>query len=288
MAKAQRVLLFVTSALGVIAGCVPPPETPLRICPGKATVQEALSTLEARAGNAVSFRANAQCMLTYHVADSDKQKRNNVPMQIFFSPPSDIYIQGSIGVDPKAVIIGSNDEEFWLALKPKEMSRYYEGRWDEVRDFDGLMLSPKIVLEAFGLLARADAAESDRWSLRNDGPYDILTRNDKAGRPTKRVYVYACDYDVRRIEYLDETGAIVGRARLMGYQPVTEKFAIPTRIDATLTQANGSEDRMEIDLNPPKVKEFSEPQRAYMFTPRGKERAEQVFRYRDGRWVPQK
>jgi hypothetical protein len=274
-------------ALALAAGCVTTPQPPLRVCPGKATVAEALATLEAQAAGAVSFRANAQCLLTYHVSDSDKEKRNNVPMQIFFSPPSDIYIQGSIGVDPKAVIIGSNDEEFWLALRPKEMSRYYEGRWDEVRDFDGLMLSPKIVLEAFGLLTLGDSGEADRWSLSNEGPFDILTRTDETGHATKRLYVYACDYRVHKIEYLDETGTVIGEARLIDHEPVTDSFSIPTRVEATLTQPKGLQDCMKIDLNPPKVKDFNERQRAFMFTPQGKERAEQVFRYLDGRWVPQ-
>jgi hypothetical protein len=167
------------------------------------------------------------------------------------------------------------------------MSRYYEGRWHEVRDFDGLMLSPRIVLEAFGLLALGDSGQTDRWSLSNEGPFDILTRTDETGHATKRLYVYACDYRVHKIEYLDETETVIGEARLIDHEPVTESFAIPTRVEATLTQPNGLQDRMEIDLNPPKVKEFNERQRAFMFTPQGKERAEQVFRYRDGRWVRQ-
>ena len=55
----------------------------------------------------------------------------------------------------KAVILGSNEEEFWLALRPKEISSYYIGRWQDVRDFEGLVMSPRVVLEAVGIRDRA-------------------------------------------------------------------------------------------------------------------------------------
>lgn len=277
-------------AVVVAGGCASPGPVALPVCPGKADVGEALAALAARAENAVSLRVNSRrCLLTYYAPDNNKPERHDVPMKLWFNPPSEVYIQGSIALDAKAVVIGSNAERFWLALRPKEVNSYYEGRWDQVRDFDGLMMSPRVVLEAFGIPVSPDEASStERWSLENEGPFDILTRHDASGRPTKRVYVHACDYSVRKIEYLDPTGRRVGVAALSEYEPVTEDFSIPTHIEATLPHPDGREDTMQIDLGSPTARQFSPQQRAFMFTPRGRERAERVYLYRDGRWIAER
>jgi hypothetical protein len=280
------------SAAGVVAflaGCAAPGKPQLPICPGKADAEQALVTLAAHAEQAVPFRANGRAVLTYHVPDKTKPERHALPgIELRFDPPMEIYVQGSVAVDPRAVILGSNEKEFWLALRPKEMSSYYIGRWEDVRDFEGLTMSPQVVLEAVGILGEGGGApDAALWTLQNSGPYDILTRRDQAGRRVKRIYIYACDYLVHKIEYFDPRGKVVAVAQFADYKPVTEGFRVPTRIRVVSTGSDGRQDSMDIDLGGLKTAEFSERQRQVLFNPPDPAKFEHIYRYEDGRWVAQ-
>ncbi|MBN2133007.1 MAG: hypothetical protein JW741_26135 [Sedimentisphaerales bacterium] len=288
--RADKQCWMWVALIGALAGgCVSQGPASLPVCPGKANVEEALSTLAAQAEKATSFRVSSgQCLLTYHSPEDGKQKRNNLFLKLWFNPPREIYVQVTIAADPTAIIVGSNDERFWLSLRPKEMSSYYEGQWSQVRGFDGLMISPMILLEAFGIVAtESDVPGGPVWSLKNKGPFDILTRCDEAGRPTQRVYVHACDYRVRKIEYFNEHGDVVATTAMADYKQVGEEFSVPAQIKATLTGPDGLKDSMEIELSSMGAREISQAQRDRMFVPRGRERAEHVYRYEDGRWVPE-
>jgi hypothetical protein len=284
---------FRISALGAIvlgivllAGCAAPREK-LRICPGQPTAEAALQALAVRAEHAVPMRANGQGLLTYYVPDKKKTERHNLPLQMWFSPPSDTYIQGSVGVDATAVRLGSNDQKFWLALRPKEISSYYIGAWKDVQDVQGFMMSPRIVLEALGIVLEPGGVPNTAlWSLENKGPYDILTRRNEAGHIVKRVQIYACDYVVHKIEYFNPRGKVVAVAGLGDYKPVTETFSVPTRITVESTGPSGHKDSMKIDLSSLKeMKPLNEKQRQRLFVPPPEERFEHVYRYEDGRWV---
>lgn len=270
----------------LLGGCVSGPPK-LAVCPGKPTTDEALQTLAARAASAVPLRANGQAMLTYHVPDKKKPERHNLPLELRFEPSGNIYIQGSIAVDPRAVILGANDQEFWLALSPKEMSSYYIGQWDEVRDFEGLMMSPRVVLEALGLVVEPSSADAALWSLENRGPYDILTRRDEAGRMVRRVYIYSCDYAVHKIEYSDGQGKVLAVAQLGDYKDVAEGFRVPTKMHVVSTNPDGRRDTMEISLTGVRTYQFKDQQRQVLFSPPPRGKFDNVYRYQAGRWVPE-
>lgn len=283
--KCARGLLV--ACLGVLlCGCAAGPP-PLPICPGKPTLKESLRTLATYGQDAVPLRANGEALLTYHVPDKKKPERHILPMKMWFNPPIEIYIQGSIAVDPRAVTVGSNEKEFWLALRPKEMNAFYRGQWQDVRDVDGLLVSPRVVLEAFGIVVEPnDVANSSLWTMENKGPYDILTRRDEAGRLLKRVYVHACTYLVRRIEHFDPEGQIALLAQFRKYKPVAGGFHVPTAINLVSTAPDGRKDFIRIDITSTKVMEFSEPQRRYLFVPKP-DTFENVYRYENGQWVPE-
>ncbi len=269
----------------LLGGCAPAPPQ-LRVCPGKRNAEEALQALAARAQSAVPLRANGQGILTYHVPKKKKAERHNLPLKLWFDPPSDIYIMGSVAVDPQAVVIGSNDTEFWLALRPKEMSSYYLGQWKDVQGFEGLMMSPRVVLEALGIVVEpAGQLNAARWSLENKGPYDILTRRDEAGHIVKRVYVYSCDYLVHKIEYHDRRGKLMAVATLGEYRPVTEQFRVPTRIAVESIAPDKRKDSIKISLDVPRETQISERQRQRLFVPPKPERFEHIYRYEEGHWV---
>ncbi len=262
---------------------------------------EALQTLAARAARASPLRANGQAILTYHVPNKRRVERHNVPIELRFAPPADIFIQGSIAVDPRAVIMGSNERDFWLALRPKEISSYYLGQWREVGDFEGLMMSPRIVLEAMGLVAEpAAAVDETQWTLKYERPCDVLIRRDSTGRMVKRLYIYACDYSVRRIEYFDGRGKVVAVAQLRNYKPVEEgtgsstakervrePFDVPTRIDIVATGPEGQKDSVVMDIRSVTTTRFNERQRQSFFNPPPADRYENIYHWEDGQWVPE-
>lgn len=282
-----------TAVLAVLAaGCATTGMPTLPACPGKASAEDALAALNARAEKAVPLRVSGgQCRLSYYVPDDDKPKRHNLSMQIWFHPPSQMYIQGAIAVDPKGLIVGCNAEEFWLALRPKEMSAYYWGQWDESANVEGLIVSPQIVLEAFGIIVRHDGqADAGSWSLRNDGPYDVLTLDDGAGQIRKRVHIYTCDYLVRKIEYFDREGKIAATAELDDYKPVTEGFLVPTKMLVTAMGPDGRADVAEITLASLRKKELSAAARQRYFQRQTGEadNYERVYRYDKGRWTTER
>jgi len=262
----------------------------LAICPGQATVTEALQTLALRAQRAVPVWANGNAVLTLHTPDRKKPERHALDLVIRFDPPTRLYVQGNVTAVPRAVILGSNDEEFWLALRPKEISSYYIGRWQEVRDFEGLVMSPRVVLEAIGIVVQPGAElEAASWTLENKGAYDILTRRDAAGRPVKRLHVYACDYSVHKIEYFEARGRVVAVAQLGEYEPLVEGFQVPTRIEITSTRPDRRKDSVVMDISSASVrtKPFSEKQRQGLFHPPEADKFENIYRYEDGQWVRQ-
>jgi hypothetical protein len=284
-----------TAALLLVlaAGCTTPETVKqLPICPGKGSAEEALAVLNSRAEKAVPLRVSGgQCRLTYFVPDDDEEKRHNLPLQLWFHPPSQIYIQGSIAVDSKALIVGCNDEEFWLALRPKEMSAYYYGQWDETANVDGLVVSPQIVLEAFGIIAgRGGGAGSSTWSLSSEGAYDVLTLENTDGKILKRVHIYTCDYLVRKIEYFDREGKLAAMAELDEYEAVVEGFQIPTKMLVTAIGPDGRADVADIKLASLKQKELSEAAREQVFArnPGDMDRFEKVYHYQDGKWTTER
>ncbi len=280
--------LFVGFAAAVfIGGCAAPGRPRLPVCPGKASVDEALAALTAHAQQAVPLRANGQILLKYHEPDSKGEKQHNLPMTLWFNPPWETYIQGSIAADPKAVVIGSNRENFWLVLRPKEMSAYYIGQWDQARTVEGLMMSPMIVLEAFGIITDNEPNEGG-WSLKNEGAYDILTRRNEAGRLVKRVHVYACDYLVHKIEYFDDRQKVVAVAELGEYEPVAESFRVPTRVRVTAIGPTKRQDSISIALTSMSERKPNEQQKRVFFNPPDSEKFEHVYELAGGKWVPQR
>lgn len=270
------------------AGCAGLQEKPLPICPGSQNVQEALQVLRARADVAVAFRATGQCQLEYHVPDGKGTKGQTLALQnVFFQPPSDVYIQGNVTGVPMALVVGSNETEFWLALRPKEIDSYYWGRWDEAANAEGMLINPAIVLEAFGILGHDDP--NARWSFEKQGPYDVLTRLNAVGQPARRLYVYSCDGFVHKMEYFGPDGGVVATAELKQYKPVVGNFQVPTRIHVATMDRAGQEDTIDIQLSAGRETTFSGAARARAFTRNPREMGQfgHVYRLQNGHWVSQ-
>ena len=280
-----RLYFYFAAAILIFAGCAPEIREPVEVVPGKESVAEALSVLKARSQNAVPLLAKGRCVLKYFDEDK-KERKESLPMvRVVVNPPVEIYLQGDATLVPKAIVLGSNEREFWLALKPKEISTYWWGQWSEQVSSEGLTINPRTVLEAIGIV---EIKAEENWSLSNEGAFDILTRRER-GVVTKKIYIYSRDYLVRKIEYFNTNGQAVAYTELEGYKEVSDGFFVPALINIIAYRQNSDEDLLNINLHLMSIrpKEITEGMQNFFFNrpePRG---FEHVLVNEGGKWIEQ-
>jgi len=281
----QHNLLFfhLVGTILILTGCAPEIRRPTRICPGAESADEGLSILGRQSQNAVPLKANGQCRLQYYT--EGKRHSENFPVKLWANPPAEIYLQGDVAFDPKGVVFGSNERQFWLSIKPKEVSSYWWGWWSEQSHLQNLMVSPKLVLEALGIAELGGVVED--WSLSNEDGFDILTRRDERGVIIKRVHIYNCDHTVRKIEYFDVSGEAVVVTELDRYKEVLEGFFVPAVIKVSNVTKDSEGDYVIITLGSIKPDSFTQKQRDFLFNrpePRG---FKHIYRIVDGEIIEQ-
>ena len=244
----------------VIAGCAPQMHKPSSLCPGKNSTAQALSILKFRSQNAVPLRANGQCRLHYYV--DQKLRKENFPVKLWLNPPSEIYLQGDIAFDPRAIVAGLNEDEFWLAIKLKEVSTYWWGIWPGWACTESLNINPKLLLEAFGATQLGD---EQYWSLSNEDNFDVLTKHNGKGMVIKRLYIDSCDYLVRRIEYFNADGQTVVVAEMDKYKQTAKDFFVPGVIEVILIAGDKDKEAFRIVLDSVKPAVFSNKQHNILF-----------------------
>ena len=279
MKKARYFAICVTALL-VLAGCGPDLRKPLEICPGKNSVAEALAALQSQSENMVSLYARGKSRLEYY--DNGKKRKENLDVKILVKSSDEIYLRGDMSIVQKAIILGSNEREFWLAIKPKEISAYWWGQWSDLDSSQNLLINPKTLLEALGV---AETDVQADWSLSNKGPFDILTKRDD-GVIIKKIYVYCCDYTIRKIEYYDFNGQALACMELEEYKEVTENFFVPGLIEVTTFGPNQKEDSISItfNLNSIQQKEITGRQNDFFkrLPPQG---YKNLHRLENGKWM---
>ena len=280
MKKARVFVSFLTILLA-LTSCGPK-QKPLLICPGKNSVAEALIALKSQSENMVSLYARGKCRVQYY-DEKGKRRRDNLDVKLLVKSPAEIYFQGDLPIVPKAVILGSNKNEFWLELRPKEISTYQWGQWSELESSEDLLINPKNLLEALGI---AEIDTQADWSLSNEGPFDILTKR-RGGAEIQKIYIYCCDYTIRKIEHFDLEGRILANAELDKYENISENFSVPSRIKIT-TFGPSKKDSFSIslDLRSIQHRQFTEKQ-ADFFKPDSTKGFKHIFRLVDGQWVEQ-
>ncbi len=302
-----RLYFYFAAAILLFAGCAPEIQAPVEVVPGKESVAEALSVLKARSQNAVPLLAKGRCLLRYYDAEKKKTKKEPLTVRVLVKPPVEIYLQGDATLVPKAVVLGSNEREFWLALKPKEISTYWWGQWSEQVSSEGLTINPRTVLEAIGVV---EIKAEENWSLSNEGAFDVLTRREppfllspapaspdasrgggqeSTGVVTKKIYIYSRDYLVRKIEYFDSNGQAVAYTELEGYKEVSDGFFVPALINIIAYRQNSDEDSLNINLHLMSIrpKEITEGMQNFFFSrpePRG---FEHILLNEGGKWIEQ-
>jgi hypothetical protein len=268
--------------ISIFAGCEAPMQQPMRHCEGKKTVAEAIAALNSHRDKAVPIRTTGQCLLRYYL--EGKRHKENFPIKLWINPPDEIYLQGDVAFNATGLVLGSNANEFWFWLKPKEISSYWWGSWSQAGSWNSLVLSPSALLEAFGSVNLHDG----RLSLTRMNNLDVLVLYNEQGTVFKVIHIEPCDYVVSKIEYLNNTGKLVGCAEFADYQQVDDGFSVPTSINIISFSSDGNSDSARLSLNSVKPAKLSDKQRQRLFVrpqPRG---FEHVYDIINGAAVEQK
>ena len=281
----RKTIPYVSAAILILAGCESGIRQPMERCPGKDSVADALAALKSQSQNVVPLQANGQCRLEYYAEGKKKQQRENFEVKLWANPPVEIYLQGDKALVPKAIVLGSNEREFWLSIRPKEISTHWWGNWSEQDLSEGLVINPRTLLESLGI---GEVETQQDWSLSNEGPYDIIAKREH-GVVIKKIYVLSCDYRARRIEFFNRDGQAVAGAELDRYKEVSDGFFIPSLIKVTTyaRETGKSSFSITLDLKSIKPATITEPRRIALFKlpqPRG---FKNVYRIVNGKWIEQ-
>ncbi|MHC4214026.1 MAG: hypothetical protein ACYSWP_11700 [Planctomycetota bacterium] len=261
----------------VLAGCGPKDIEPVRECPGAFSLEDSLGRFRARSEAAVLFKAWGYCRFIYH--SRGKLHKEPFWIKLWANPPYDFYAEGDVGFDPRGIRLGSNRDEFWLVIKP-EISSYWWGKWSENKDIDRLVVSPRLIIEALGLVGPDERTGGEKWSLKRLGRYDVLKLSDDQGMTVKKVYVETCDYLVRKIEYFSDGKRSV-LMELDKYRKVTEGFSVPRKISMLRNKSNGKQESVLITLDNAKPNPgLKNRARKNMFNPPERERLKVKNEYR--------
>ena len=225
------IVAALTAGVLLLGGCEPPLKEPLgpdiKLLKGKPDIAAAVAAINAHRQFVKSIRAGGNCLIEWFDDDGKKHKENP-GIQLRLVPPDHLYFSGDI-LGGEAIRFGTNVEEFWFRIKPKEVSSFWWGKRATARacGSEG-RLGPESLLEALGVV------EIDQtWTLSSRPGYDILTLKDDAGSPIKRIHVDWRDYLVRRIEHFDEFGETSVVVNMSKYTDGTGELAgivVPTRI----------------------------------------------------------
>lgn len=231
----------------LLTGCAGPPIVELaEICPGKSDVASAVAALDASRERLKPMRASGKCVLKFNDSKG-KSHTERLDIQLRTFPPDRIFFTGSTLLG-EAVRLGTSREEFWLMMKPKEISAYWWGRREHAgSSAHPLWLNPDALLEAIGAVKAGPG-----WTLANRGGLDILTKRDPSGTAVKKIFIGCCDYRVRRIEYYDADGNADVVVELSDYTD-TDEITVPKRI--TITSGEG-DDPATTDITLASVRAF--------------------------------
>jgi len=263
-------------------GCAEQVPKPAVSCSRKQSVTECLYYLQGYADSVKSFKAHGQCFAKFYV--DGKLRKENFPVKLWFNPPFQVRLQGDVAFNPRGVDLGSNEQTFWLAMKPKEVGNgYVWGQWSQQKTFGEMPVHPEILLEALGLIDVG--AESD-WSLTQQGDLDVLAERNEAGSIVKKIYVPRCDYRASRIEYFNTSGRTIVSAELE-YKQAFRDISVPSVIKILTCSEKGEESLFRITLASANLYDFTEQRRKTFFTRYEPKGFEHVYRMINGRLIKQ-
>jgi len=258
---AERLCICVLAAAQFCGGCVSQRQAVVKICPGAESAEQLLSSLNLHSQRLVPFRANGRCLWKQSIAGKSNHKES-FSVKLWVSPPGRLRLQGDIAFDPKGLVLGANEQEYWLAIRPKQISGYWWGQWSQINDANKLKISPKVLLETFGIV---DIDVKKDWYLSKEAGFDILTKIN-GGIEAKKIYALSCTGRVGKIEYFGPDGQIIIAAETDRYREVIEDFFVPASIRIISRIEDKSEDSFVITLTDIRPAEFNAKQQDKLFS----------------------
>jgi len=255
----KGVLFLLIAGVLLFGGCGAQPAKELRICPGAGSAGVVTALLRERSRDVESFKANGSCIWRQSV-DGKVHHRENFNVKLWVGQAGFLRLQGDIAFDPTGIVLGSNEQEYWLAIKPLGISSYWWGHWERSGDFGRLKINPKVLLEAVGIV---EIGENKDWKLHSEDGFDVLSLESEEF--VKKIYVFNCDRTVSRIEYYDLEGTMLVWAELDNYVSVNESFHVPRAIRLVSRTGVNIEDSFEITLGTVKRVDLTDKQREKLF-----------------------
>ncbi len=210
-----------------ISGCAPavkkPPVT--RLCPGVTSIDELITIFNDHRQNVKAIRAGGKCIIQWY--DSEKKlRKESSDITLRFCPPDRLFLRANI-ITGEIIRVGSNSAEFWMQMKPKEISTYQWGTWSQAKNCrDKMLLGPGSLMEALGVVYIDKS-----FSLSSEDGFDILTRQQANGKPAKKIYVDNCSRMIKKIEYFDPDARLVVTLKLDDFLETKDGIVVPTKIN---------------------------------------------------------
>jgi len=254
----SSLLIFTFGVCSLIfTGCGPGRDISLQTCPAAKSVFDASANLNVSRENLVSLKARGKCHLEYH--EDKKLKTEDFRVKVWLNPPDEIYLQGDIAFDGRGIILGSNQKEFWLAIRP-EISSYYWGKWEDVQDSARLIINPRVLLEGLGVL---EVDES--WLLAGEGNFDVLVKKRADGLTGRKIYIDRCSGYVSKVKYFDNNGRETIVTELDRYKKVAENLFMPFSIQITTYYSSEESKLARISLDSIKPVQFTDKLKQRLF-----------------------
>ena len=162
--------------LVIIAGCTPGQRVEEPICAGKAAA-EAIAALRQKQPTSLSFRATVDCVMEF--ADAPRETFDG---QLRFVAPDRLYLGGD-KFGP--IRIGTNEDEFWVYIKPGADTAWWGKRKDVWPCAEKLGLNLFHLAEVLGQIDL-----NQDWTLMQQPGFDILVAPDIGG--IRKVYINCC------------------------------------------------------------------------------------------------
>lgn len=251
-------------SVAVICGCQVPSNKVKTLVPGKDTLEEAVVALQGRTNALKPTEINGTCKLEY--VDEDGNWRGGAmafDMKLWLEPPYNLHMQISVTLGPQGMVfLGTNQEAFWLSIKP-EVNTYWYGYWSDMPDVAEMELNPWVVSESLGVIL---FAQNETWELTNREGVDVLTCTESSsGQMTKRLYVDTRQYQPTKIEYFDTVGDVAVVARMGYYKVVDAQNLFPTRIYVTQHSDGQKIGQASFHLQDGRARRFQEKHRRRVF-----------------------
>ncbi len=242
------------AAAALLTGCEEPTQQTAAIGPGQKNVlrQSPVRTADSvnrRSGSMVPIQADGK--LVYRdTSNGGNGKAEKLNVKMRFCPPYDLFFRGD-NILGEAIRLGSNQDEFWFRIKPKEVSTYWSGRRAQAQVCPNqLWLNPSSLLDAIGAVSIGRD-----WAMSEKGNYDIFTKLDAAGKPQKRVYINRISNYPEQIYYYTHSGKPTARLLLSNYINGAGGISIPGKINITQVDLSGK--RSDVDITFRNVKRLT-------------------------------